>query len=233
MIWLLLLLQEAPKGHLLIAGGGRVTAPMIERAFALAGGKDAPILVIPQASDGAEAGEDGAKLWRGAGASRVSILDLKDGPVAAVEAARLIWIGGGQQSTLMDRLKGTGVPEAIRKRYRQGAVVAGTSAGAAVMSSEMITGKADLKAVRSGRTELVEGLGLWPEAIVDQHFHARQRFNRLLSAVLDRPKLVGVGIDEDTAVVVSGAVFEVIGDGGVTVLDARTARPAEAAADQP
>jgi cyanophycinase len=87
----------------------------------------------------------------------------------------------------------------------------------------MMTGDADLQSVTAGATVLVDGLGLWPEAIVDQHFLKRQRTNRLLSAGLDHPDLLGVGIDEGPAVVVTGDRFEAIGRSNVVVIDARHA----------
>ena len=88
----------------------------------------------------------------------------------------------------------------------------------------MFTGEADLKALKAGATVIGKGLGLWPDALIDQHFLTRQRDNRLISAVLDRPTLVGVGIDEGTAVVVQGASFDVIGKSSVVVIDARGAQ---------
>ena len=115
------------------------------------------------------------------------------------------------------------MPDAIRARYRDGALVGGTSAGAAVMSASMITGEADLQSITAAKTELKPGLGLWPEVIVDQHFLKRQRNNRLISAVLDHPELVGVGVDETTAVFVTGREFEVLGKNSVVVIDARKA----------
>ena len=117
----------------------------------------------------------------------------------------------------------TGLDDLIRARRNAGAVVAGTSAGAAVMTKVMITGDADLKNIMAGATVTRDGLGHWPEAIVDQHFLQRQRNNRLVSAVLDRPSLVGVGIDESTAVVVRGSEIEVVGKSTVVVVDARRA----------
>ena len=93
------------------------------------------------------------------------------------------------------------------------------------MSKLMIVGgeTADLTAIRSGGTQLSNGLGFWPEVITDQHFVKRQRLARLFSAVLDNPKYPGIGIDEATAVLVSGNTFEVFGSGSVVVLDARHA----------
>ena len=122
-----------------------------------------------------------------------------------MESAALIWFPGGDQVKLMKAFEGTGVPEVIARRYRDGAVVGGTSAGAAVMSSIMLTGDADLQSITVGATKTAPGLGLWPQAIVDQHHLKRQRQSRLISLVLEHPALVGVGIDERTAAIVSGA----------------------------
>ena len=158
--------------------------------------------------------------WKEAGVDEVAILDLSDHKraISEVENADLVWISGGSQRRLMDSLKGTGVPEVLRRHYREGGVIGGSSAGAAVMSKFMITGD-----------EVVAGLGLWPEAMVDQHFLARRRFNRLLRAVLDRPSLIGVGIDERTAVFLHGKSFEVLGESSVLVLDARKAKTEDVA----
>ena len=165
-------------------------------------------------------------MWRELGATSVSVLELRepDAAVKAVETADLIWMPGGDQNRLMKVLSPTGVPAAIQKRFRGGAVVGGTSAGEAVLSQVMITGQAELDRIHRGATQTAEGLALWPRAIVDQHFVKRQRFNRLLSAVLDRPELVGVGIDESTAAIVHGNKVEVAGSGQVLVIDARKRR---------
>jgi cyanophycinase len=179
---------------------------------------------VPQAS-ATSTGESSAALWRGLGAKEVTVLTLAD-PAAAVKAvqgADLIWMPGGDQNRLMQALQKTDVSAAIRDRYRHGATVGGTSAGAAVISAVMLTGEADLDHVRHGATVTHEGLGLWPGVIVDQHFIRRERLHRLLAAVLDRPQLVGVGIDESTAAVVTGTTFEVVGSGQVVVFDARKA----------
>jgi cyanophycinase len=92
------------------------------------------------------------------------------------------------------------------------------------MSAVMITGDADLLSITTGATKTAPGFGLWPEVIVDQHFLKRQRHSRLISLLLDHPGLLAVGIDERTAVVVSGGRFDVIGESTVLVLDARKAR---------
>lgn len=218
--------QPDVKGHLLIVGGNGTTAEIVKRAVETAGGSTGLVAIFPQASELKETGDEAIAMWTRAGMGRAVKLDPKD-PTAAIQAvkqASFIWFPGGDQVRLMNALTGTGIPEAIRARYAQGALVGGTSAGAAVMSRLMITGEADLKSITAGRTELADGLGLWPPAIVDQHFLKRQRNNRLISAVLDHPDLVGVGIDETTAVFVSGGRrFEVLGKNSVLVLDARAA----------
>ena len=102
-----------------------------------------------------------------------------------------------------------------------------------MLAAEMFTGDADLKSVAAGATITAPGLGLWPDVIVDQHFLTRQRGNRLISAVLDHPALVGVGIDEGTAVIVRGTAIEAIGKSAVIVIDPRHATVAPSPSDQP
>ncbi len=211
-----------PKGKLVPVGGGS-TEPLRKHILELAGGSNARVLVVPQASSQSD-GKDAAKMWLDLGAKSAEPLVLDDttAAVKSVESANFIWMSGGDQNRITAKLPRE-VVAAIVKRYRDGAVVGGTSAGAAVMSSVMITGDAELNAIRQRATKTADGLGLWPEVIVDQHFVKRQRFNRLLSAVMDHPTLVGVGIDESTGVVVSGNAFEVIGIGQVVVIDGRKA----------
>jgi cyanophycinase len=213
------------KGHLVIVGGGTIPDQVRQRVIALAGGPDVKAVVFPQASELPETGEVTCEAFRKLGATNITWVDVKDAPAAvkAVQEAGLIWFPGGDQNRLMKAFEGTGLGEAILARYRDGATVAGTSAGAAVMSTVMITGEADLQSITGGATKTAAGLGLWPETVVDQHFLKRQRHSRLISLVLDHPSLLGVGIDEQTAVIVSGRRFEVIGRSTVLVIDARKA----------
>ncbi len=217
-----------PGGALVIVGGGGTPDDVLGRAIGLAGGEDCRIAVLAQASKRPEAGDEAAAMFRAAGARQVRVLSLSGGTLEAdrkyLETADLIWLTGGDQNRLMDRLTEAGVIDTIRRAQAGGAVVGGTSAGAAAMSEVMIRGSAELRAVRRGGTPLGEGLGLCTGVIVDQHFIRRQRFNRLLSAVLERPALVGIGIDEKTAIVMQRHQFEVMGEGGVMVIDARGAR---------
>jgi cyanophycinase len=227
---------EPPAVKLLAVGGGATHDAITRKALELGGGPArCRMLIVPQASELPDSGERSAKFWREAGAGEVSVLDLADVAKAraAVESATLIWMPGGDQNRLMKAFEGTGLPEAIRARMRAGAAVGGTSAGAAVLSGVMLTGDAELNAIKAQTTKTAAGLDLWPGVIVDQHFVRRQRFQRLLSAVLDRPTLVGVGIDESTGVAVVGSRCEVVGLGQVVVVDARGARLNAPAAGQP
>jgi cyanophycinase len=224
-----------PPGHLVIAGGGDTLPEIAEKALGLAGGKNAHVLIVPQASSMPNAGDLSALVWRASGAERVSVLHAEDRAEAlkAIKDADLIWIPGGSQNQLMEILKQQGLIDAIRHRFEQGATVGGTSAGAAVMSLAMLTGDSRMDCLTSDSVKLAEGLGLWPDVIIDQHYLRRCRFNRLLSAVLTHPENVGVGIDECTAVVVTGRAFEVIGKSNVVVIDARKTLRMEAKGSDP
>jgi cyanophycinase len=214
-----------PKGHLLIIGGNGTTEDIVKRVVDTAGGTQGRVVIFPQASELPETGANAVKTWTEAGIGRAEVGDPKD-PAAAIKAvkdATFIWFPGGDQNKLTAALANTGIPEAIRARYVEGALVGGTSAGAAVMSQVMITGEADLQSITTAKTETAPGFGLFPEAIVDQHFLKRQRVNRLISAVLDHPDLVGIGIDEATAIFVTGRSFQVLGKSSVVVIDARKA----------
>ncbi|MBP1634071.1 MAG: cphB 1 [Acidobacteria bacterium] len=225
-------LAQPPQGHLLVVGGNGTTDDILRKAVATAGGAAGRVAIFPQASELPETGKEAVEMWTKAGIGSAVVLDPADVDAAleGIAAASFIWFPGGDQNKLAKALAGTPIPEAIRARYRAGALVGGTSAGAAVLSRMMITGEADLKAITAGRTELAPGLALWPEVIVDQHFLKRQRNNRLISAVLDHPSLVGVGVDETTAVFVTGPEFEVLGRNSVLVIDARRAQVDKAAA---
>ncbi|MFO7769577.1 MAG: cyanophycinase [bacterium] len=216
---------EEPAGHLVVVGGGGTPPSVVARALELAGGPSARVSVLPQASSREEAGEGTVEMFMEAGGVDAAVvrLDTLEGALDRLRSSDLIWMPGGSQNRFMEAVRETPVPSVMRQRYREGAVVGGTSAGAAVQSGRMITGDADLEAIRAGATETVAGLGLWAEVIVDQHFLARQRISRLFAAVLDHPDLLGIGIDERTAVVRGPGSFEVMGEGAVMVIDAREA----------
>jgi cyanophycinase len=144
------------------------------------------------------------------------------------------WFSGGDQSRLLKALAGTPALDVIVQRYKEGATIGGTSAGASVMSTVMLTGRmqkphneeeVELLNIAKGMMEVSKGFGVIKGAIVDQHFMKRARYNRLVSAVLDHPQLIGIGIDEETALLVRpDGIWEVLGKYYVKFFDARRAR---------
>jgi cyanophycinase len=218
------------QGVVVAVGGGGTGAEIVSKVLSLSGGSNAIVAVLPQSSALPDAGDSSVKMWLDAGAKEAAKISFTDADAAAkLRRATLIWMPGGDQNRFMNAIAATGLAEVIRERHRAGVTVGGTSAGAAVLADAMFTGDADLKSITAAATVIAKGLGVWPEALIDQHFLARQRGNRLLSAVLDHPNLVGVGIDEGTAVLVKNGRFEVIGKSSVVVIDARGANVDKAA----
>ena len=219
------LVRPVPKGTLIIDGGGQPSPLVKQRALMLAGGLKAIVVILPQASNLPTSGPKAEKRWRDAGAENVSILALTDPKlaVAAILHADLIWISGGDQDRLMQRLEGTGVADAIRLRYQEGGIIGGSSAGAAVMSDIMISRSVDEYPKPLCDYPLMgRGLGLLPGVIVDQHFLKLHRADRLKRAMSEFPGLIGIGIDESTAAFVSeGQKIEVVGNSLITIFDPR------------
>ena len=236
---------RSPAGHLLIVGGGPLPPAVLARFVELAGGPGkARIVLFPMASSDPDAGVELAADFRkmGAQAERI-VLDhaQADTPEAAarLDGVTGIWFGGGDQVLLTKALQGTRTEAAIHARYVAGAVVGGTSAGAAVMTTPMLTGdekhpggerppaKGSNDAYMTIARENVvtaPGFSLLPGAIVDQHFVRRRRNNRLFSLILEHPELVGVGIDESTALEVEpDGSWRVLGASVAVVYDARKA----------
>ena len=231
-----------PRGSLVIVGGGPRGDAITEKFIALAGGTGrARILVLPMASSLPETGPESVAEFHKRGVSAWSE-NLTRGEamqpetVQGLDSATGIWFPGGDQVRIMAALDGTPTAAAIRARYAAGAVVGGTSAGAAVMSTPMLTG--DERAPGGARRDttqsfitiaredvvLANGLGLVDGAIVDQHFLRRKRHNRLISVVLEHPALIAIGIDESTALVVEpGKPWSIIGESAAIVYDARQA----------
>ena len=148
-----------------------------------------------------------------------------------------IFFTGGDQLRITSVLGGTPYEEALWRAHLRGAAIGGTSAGASAMSATMLVGGADEESAARGTVRMCPGLGLLRDAVVDQHFAQRGRINRLLAALAQNPGTLGIGIDEDTAVLVHGLEqMEVLGSGTATVLDARGAYvgdASEAAVDAP
>ena len=139
--------------------------------------------------------------------------------------ARLVYIPGGDQDRFMKAIAGTPAAEALHENYHNGGMIAGTSAGAAVMSQDMITGTelkhpeyhSTFRNLEEQNLELKQGLGMLKNVIIDQHFVKRSRYNRLLTAIIENPAIKGIGIDESTAILVKNGKAEVVGESQVIV----------------
>lgn len=140
--------------------------------------------------------------------------------LALLDGAAGVFFSGGDQLRISSQIGDTPIEARIRKIWREGGVLAGTSAGASVMSDTMMVRGASAETHRIGDLQMAPGLGLIRDVILDQHFAERGRIGRLLGAVAQSPRVLGVGIDEDTAIVVEGDAFRVIGCGAVYVVDA-------------
>lgn len=228
-------------GSLIIVGGGDTPASVQRRFIELAGGAgNAKIAVFPMASlkSDEEANEVVADFQKlGAETHLVNFNRQRanrESTERYLEQFTGYWFSGGDQSRLASLLLGTKALDSLYRRYKEGAVIGGTSAGASVMSSVMLTGKrrsprspedGELQNIARGMQEVSEGFGFFKGAIVDQHFMRRARYNRLISAILDHPQLLGVGIDEETALLVHpDGLWEVLGSYYVKVFDARRSR---------
>jgi cyanophycinase len=222
------------KGRLFIIGGGGRSAGLIRELIATAGlsSKDY-IVVLPMATTMPDSAFQLIRKELSTACSNV-IANLNFSPgdttnkkwLDSLAHARLIFITGGDQSRFMKVVVHTAIQRAILKAYRSGATIAGSSAGAAVMTGHMITGNHLLgdttyhetfRELRYGNIELEDGLGLLSGAIIDQHFIARSRYNRLLSALSQYPRYACIGIDEGTAIIVQGKKVTVAGESEVIV----------------
>ncbi len=219
------------SGPLVIIGGAedkREQRKILREFVRLAGASEARIVVIAVASD--EPSIVGARyieLFSGLGAADARTLDISSrqdanaaGAVQAILQATGVFFTGGTQLRITRLLGGTKLDTVLHKRQQEGLALAGTSAGAAMMSSIMIVGGLSTAPLRAGIVELGPGMEFISGVLIDQHFEERGRLRRLLSAVAQYPHDLGLGIDEDTAIVVQDHQFEVIGEGSVTIVDA-------------
>lgn len=230
----------AAGGSLFIVGGGPRPPELMQRFVELAGGPGkAVILVLPMASADSMAGPSLVRELEGLGATaRYAVIrrDAADSEqaLAHLEGITGIWFNGGVQSRLTDALGGSRFEQGMHEAYRNGAVIGGTSAGAAVMSAHMITGDEQRPGgarpvtndnwitVEPDNVVTTRGFGFLTNAIVDQHFLRRKRYARLLSLAVDHPTLIGVGIDESTAIEVgANGRWTVRGTSKVLIVDPR------------
>ncbi|MBV6432722.1 MAG: Cyanophycinase [Bryobacteraceae bacterium] len=219
-------------GSLLIAGGGTLGPEIMQRFLQLAGGKDAPIVFIPTAGDRDSYDDDsiGKQFFAKSGATHVTLLHTRDRRVAnskefvkPIQQARAVWFSGGRQWRLVDSYLNTRTHRELRKLLARGGVIGGSSAGATIQGSYLVRG------AREGNTIMMApgyetGLGFIRHVGIDQHLLKRNRQNDMVAVVEKHRDLLGIGIDECTAIVVQGNAFEVIGTSKVAIYDPK--RPA-------
>ena len=217
-----------PRGSLIVAGGGELDREIWERFILLAGGEEAKIVVIPTAArdDDLPDGWRGHAQLRAAGIRDFVTLHTRDPEQAGVESfvqplreASGVWLPGGRPWRLVDAYLHTLVHEELFLLLERGGVVGGTSAGASIQASLLIRGDRTTNRVVFS-PDYPEGFGLLGPVAVDQHLSARGREDDLWEIVRLRPDLLGIGLDEGTALVIQGNRAEVMGDGEVLIYDA-------------
>jgi len=225
------------KGSLFIIGGGSRPVELIKKIILESEiDKDGYGIVLPMASSEQDSSVFYAKIpFQKEGVKNIYGMYFKKNQIPtneqldSIKNAKLIYITGGDQDRFMNIVKNTPIEMAIRENFKRGGMIAGTSAGAAVMSEKMITGN-ELKHatyhstflnLEENNIELKKGLGFIKNAIIDQHFVRRSRYNRLITAVIEYPTLKGVGIDESTAIFIKDGKAEVVGNSQVIVLSNR------------
>lgn len=217
------------RGSLVVVGGGELAGSgILERFIDLAGGGDQLIIVIPTAGEDERYDEswDGLRSLRAAGARRLRVLHTRDPNTAdsdafaaAIREARGVWMPGGRHWRLADAYLNTRTQRELEALLARGGAIGGTSAGATIQGSFMVRG--DTKGNELMVGDHVDGFGFLEGVTIDQHLLRRNRQFDLLPVIESRPELLGIGIDESTAIVVRGGAFEVIGTSYVAIYDAQ------------
>ncbi|WP_432412581.1 cyanophycinase [Rasiella sp. SM2506] len=206
---------------------------ILSRVVKESGGKEALILIIPTASSiPKEVGENYLQAFEKLGCKNLHVLNIRDrdqsetpGNIALMKKADCVMFSGGNQSNITRAIGGTTLHKIMMERYeKERFVIAGTSAGAMCMSKEMISGGSSKESFVKGAVKMKEGMDFIAELIIDSHFIRRGRFGRMAEAVARYPDLIGVGLAEDTGVIIKDNTFEVIGSGMVILFNARKAK---------
>lgn len=219
--------QVAPAHGALVAVGGALRDTAILRTFLdLAGGVEAPIVLVPTAGgdDHYDQNWSGRSAFEALGATHLTVVHTRDTAVANEDAfvaplreARGVWFGGGRQWRLADAYLGTRFRDLLDSVLARGGVIGGTSAGATILGSYLVRGDTRTNTIMMGDHE--DGFGLLRNVAIDQHLLRRNRHFDLIEVIEARPALLGIGLDENTAIVVRGDGFEVIGQSYVAVYD--------------
>lgn len=206
---------------------------ILSRVVKESGGTNASIIIIPTASSiPEEVGENYLTAFQKLGCTNLHVMDIRkredsDNPtnLELMKKADCVMFSGGDQSKITQKIGGTQLHEIMFEKYfHEPFVIAGTSAGAMCMSKQMITGGGIKEAFTKGATKMGKGMSFIPKLIIDSHFIRRGRFGRLAEAVSKFPKIIGIGLAEDTGLVIKNNKFEVIGSGMVIVFNARKAK---------
>ncbi len=214
------------KGSLVIVGGGMKSDSIINRFIELAGGWDGAIVVIPTASGRENFNQNSGFVsrLRKLGATNVTLLHTRDKKTANSDSfvkplrnANAVWFGGGRQWRLVDSYKNTLTEKLIGQVLERGGVIGGSSAGATIQGSYLARGDTKNNQIMMGDHE--EGFNYLKNVAIDQHVLARNRHFDMFEILETHPELLGIGIDENTAIVVKGNEFEVIGENYVIVYD--------------
>jgi len=218
------------QGKLLIIGGAEDKegdCKILREFLRCAGGTKAHIVIMTAATSlPGEVGDNYIRVFERLGAEDVRVVDTQTPDDAknpeyleAIQQATGIFFTGGDQARIISCLKDTKLDAAMHKRYSEGIIIGGTSAGAAMMPDMMIIEGDSETNPRVDVVAMGPGMGFLPGVVIDQHFAQRGRLGRLVSALLLQPAVMGFGIDENTAILVSGDELEVIGESAVTVID--------------
>lgn len=218
------------RGEIMAIGGAEdkvKNMTILSQFVEFAGGKSATIAIVPTASSIESAGSRYKAIFLEAGVRSANIAVISDRQdansdevISILEGASGIFMTGGNQLRLSSIVGGTRSMESVQRRNQEGAVVAGTSAGASILSSHMVAFGKSGGAPKQRMAQMVAGFGLVTEAIIDQHFRQRNRIGRLLMMVAANPALLGIGVDEDTAAVFnSDSTVDILGRHSVTIVD--------------
>ncbi|MDF1697507.1 MAG: cyanophycinase [Saprospiraceae bacterium] len=236
--------MKAPKGTLIPIGGNEDKGIEVSEQYSLefisegilyhvvkeSGGPDGLFVVIPTASSiPKEVGDNYLSAFHKLGCDNVVILDIRHKEEAdlpenlkLVQEANCVMFSGGDQSKITDRVEGTLMHDLLANRYLNDSnfVIAGTSAGAMAMSKKMIAGGSSAESFIKGAVRMYHGLGFLPNVMFDTHFIMRGRFGRVSEAVAINPELLGIGLAEDTGMIIkNGNEMKVIGSGMVIIFD--------------
>ena len=216
-----------PNGSLVIVGGGGMLKVIFDRFFEAAGGRDAKIVVVPTAGSDADYDEStsSVKMFKRAGATNVHLLHTHDPKVAdsdefvaVLSDAKAVWFGGGRQWRLADAYLGTKTEAAFHDVLKRCGVIGGSSAGATIQASYLVRGAPEGNHIMMAPGH-ERGFGYIRNCAIDQHLLARKRENDMLPVIRKHPHLLGIGIDESTALFVRGNTAEVIGKSKVLFYD--------------